>query len=130
MHESVFFPPTIFEAALLLILTAHRTLGTPTEATWPGFTTLHAMRACPQWPPQPLEHVVPGLGPDGCNFLQVRNLVLIVCVCVCVCVRASAIHTLTAQGLLRYQPGQRLEAIAALAHPYLQEAAAAQAKPG
>ncbi|KAM7067121.1 cyclin-dependent kinase 3 isoform 2-T2 [Molossus nigricans] len=69
-----------------------RTLGTPCEATWPGVTQLPDYKGSfPKWTRKGLEDVVPNLEPEGKDLLM---------------------------QLLQYDPGQRISAKGALAHPY------------
>ncbi|XP_014387231.1 PREDICTED: cyclin-dependent kinase 3, partial [Myotis brandtii] len=69
-----------------------RTLGTPSEATWPGVTQLPDYKGSfPKWTRKGLEDVVPNLEPEGKDLLQ---------------------------QLLQYDPSQRISAKGALAHPY------------
>lgn len=69
-----------------------RTLGTPSEATWPGVTQLPDYKGSfPKWARKGLEDVVPNLEPEGKDLLQ---------------------------QLLQYDPSQRISAKGALAHPY------------
>ncbi|XP_008829579.1 cyclin-dependent kinase 3 [Nannospalax galili] len=68
------------------------TLGTPSEATWPGVTQLPDFKSSfPKWTRKGLEEIVPSLGPQGKDLLM---------------------------KLLHYDPGQRISAKTALAHPY------------
>ncbi|XP_007645558.1 cyclin-dependent kinase 3 isoform X2 [Cricetulus griseus] len=69
-----------------------RTLGTPSEATWPGVSQLPDFQdSFPRWTRRGLEEIVPSLGPEGKDLL---------------------LH------LLQYDPSQRISAKTALAHPY------------
>ncbi|XP_012968751.1 cyclin-dependent kinase 3 isoform X2 [Mesocricetus auratus] len=69
-----------------------RTLGTPSEATWPGVSQLPDFQGSfPRWTRRRLEEIVPSLGPEGKDLL---------------------LH------LLQYDPSQRISAKTALAHPY------------
>ncbi|XP_053425539.1 cyclin-dependent kinase 3 isoform X2 [Nycticebus coucang] len=69
-----------------------RTLGTPSEATWPGVTQLPDYKGSfPKWTRKGLVEIVPSLEPEGKDLLM---------------------H------LLQYDPSQRISAKAALAHPY------------
>ncbi|XP_028608757.1 cyclin-dependent kinase 3 isoform X1 [Grammomys surdaster] len=69
-----------------------RTLGTPSEAMWPGVSQLpDYQRSFPKWNRKGLEGIVPSLGPEG------KDLLL---------------------QLLQYDPSQRISAKTALAHPY------------
>ncbi|XP_035890044.1 cyclin-dependent kinase 3 isoform X2 [Phyllostomus discolor] len=68
-----------------------RTLGTPSEAMWPGVTQLPDYKGSfPKWTKKGLEDVVPNLEPEGQDLLM----------------------------LLQYDPSQRISAKGALAHPY------------
>ncbi|XP_017919261.1 PREDICTED: cyclin-dependent kinase 3 isoform X2 [Capra hircus] len=69
-----------------------RTLGTPSEAMWPGVTQLPDYKGSfPKWTSKGLEEVVPSLEPEGQDLLL---------------------------QLLQYDPSRRISAKAALAHPY------------
>ncbi|XP_029401734.1 cyclin-dependent kinase 3 isoform X2 [Mus pahari] len=69
-----------------------RTLGTPSEATWPGVSQMPDYQSSfPKWNRKELEEIVPSLGPEG------KDLLL---------------------QLLQYDPSQRISAKTALAHPY------------
>ena len=49
-------------------------LGTPDDHIWPGVTELPDYKPTfPQWGPQPLASVIPRLGEDGYDVLQVRS---------------------------------------------------------
>ncbi|XP_006145839.2 cyclin-dependent kinase 3 isoform X2 [Tupaia chinensis] len=78
-----------------------RTLGTPSEAVWPGVTQLPDYKGSfPKWTRKGLEEIVPSLEPEGRDLLM---------------------------QLLQYDPGQRISAKAALAHPYFSTAEASLA---
>ncbi|XP_032312692.1 cyclin-dependent kinase 3 isoform X2 [Camelus ferus] len=69
-----------------------RTLGTPSEAIWPGVTQLPDYKGSfPKWTRKGLEEIVPSLEPEGKDLLT---------------------------QLLQYDPSRRISAKAALAHPY------------
>ncbi|KAB0400700.1 hypothetical protein E2I00_008326, partial [Balaenoptera physalus] len=69
-----------------------RTLGTPSEAMWPGVTQLPDYKGSfPKWTRKGLEEIVPHLEPEGKDLLM---------------------------QLLQYDPSRRISAKAALAHPY------------
>ncbi|NXV82789.1 CDK3 kinase, partial [Atlantisia rogersi] len=69
-----------------------RTLGTPTEVTWPGVTQLpDYKRNFPQWAQKDMKEILPNLDQDG------RDLLL---------------------QLLLYDPSRRISAKAALSHQY------------
>ncbi|KAL1780238.1 cyclin-dependent kinase 3 isoform X1 [Sigmodon hispidus] len=70
-----------------------RTLGTPSEATWPGVSQLPDFKnSFPKWTRKGPEEIVPSLGPEGKDLLLSQ--------------------------LLQYDPSQRISAKTALAHPY------------
>eukprot|EP00759_Apiculatamorpha_spiralis_P040372 PhF_6_TR38966/c0_g1_i1/m.58308 len=70
-------------------------LGTPTEASWSGVASLPDFKdAFPRWSKVPLENVVPNLDANGIDLLQ---------------------------QMLRYEPGDRISAKAALQHPYFDD---------
>lgn len=49
-----------------------RTLGTPSEAIWPGVTQLPDYKGSfPKWTRKGLEEIVPGLEPEGKDLLMV-----------------------------------------------------------
>lgn len=49
-----------------------RTLGTPSEAMWPGVTQLPDYKGSfPKWTRKGLEEIVPGLEPEGKDLLMV-----------------------------------------------------------
>jgi cyclin-dependent kinase 2 len=57
-----------------------RLLGTPTEETWPGVTSLPDFKsAFPKWPPKSVASVVPGLEPLGIDLLAVSFAELLSC---------------------------------------------------
>lgn len=50
-----------------------RTLGTPDENLWPGVSDLPDYKSSfPKWPVQNLQQVIPSLGQNGADLLQVR----------------------------------------------------------
>jgi cyclin-dependent kinase 2 len=72
-----------------------RVLGTPTEATWPGISTLPDYKDIfPLWPRRNLAELVPALDPAGLDVLS---------------------------QMLVYQPEQRATARALLNHPYFSD---------
>ncbi|XP_047688501.1 cyclin-dependent kinase 3 isoform X2 [Prionailurus viverrinus] len=80
-----------------------RTLGTPSEAIWPGVTQLPDYKGSfPKWTRKGLEEIVPGLEPEGKDLLM---------------------------QLLQYDPSQRISAKAALSHPYFLSAETSPAPP-
>ncbi|XP_039937270.1 cyclin-dependent kinase 3 isoform X2 [Hirundo rustica] len=69
-----------------------RTLGTPTEVTWPGVTQLPDYKSSfPRWPRKEMKDIVPNLDRDGRDLLT---------------------------QLLLYDPSKRISAKAALNHQY------------
>ncbi|KAH0520069.1 Cyclin-dependent kinase 18 [Microtus ochrogaster] len=86
------FPGSTVKEELYLIF---RLLGTPTEETWPGVTSLSEFRAYnfPRYLPQPLLSHAPRLDTEGINLLT---------------------------SLLLYESKSRMSAEAALSHPYFQ----------
>lgn len=69
-----------------------RSLGTPTEESWPGVSTLPDYKATfPNWKNNVLKSLVPGLSDDGLDLLE---------------------------KMLIYNPNNRISAKAALIHPY------------
>ena len=69
-----------------------RVLGTPSEEVWPGVSKLKEFKSnFPKWHPARLQELCPGLGDLGCDLLA---------------------------QMLRYDPGARITAKDALAHPY------------
>lgn len=53
-----------------------RTLGTPSEAMWPGVTQLPDYKGSfPKWSRKGLEEIVPGLEPEGKDLLMVGTAV-------------------------------------------------------
>ncbi|XP_059720264.1 cyclin-dependent kinase 3 isoform X6 [Haemorhous mexicanus] len=69
-----------------------RTLGTPTEVTWPGVTQLPDYKGSfPRWPRKEMKDIVPNLDRDGRDLLT---------------------------QLLLYDPSKRISAKAALSHQY------------
>lgn len=72
-----------------------RTLGTPTNETWPGVEELPSFKASfPKWRGKPLSEVVPQLDPDGSDLFS---------------------------KLLAYNPAYRISAKRALQCAYFQE---------
>ena len=64
--------PTI----LPLSLYAHRVLGTPTDATWPGVMELPDFKQTfPRWAPKPMVQVIPKLSSEGRDLLLVSFVV-------------------------------------------------------
>ncbi|XP_072501862.1 cyclin-dependent kinase 3 isoform X1 [Notamacropus eugenii] len=69
-----------------------RTLGTPSEAMWPGVTQLPDYKGSfPKWTKKSIEEIVPSLDPEGKDLLM---------------------------QLLQYDPNRRISAKAALTHHY------------
>lgn len=76
-----------------------RLLGTPDSTSWPGVDALPDYKdSFPKWPRRNLAEAVPDLEPAGLDLLA---------------------------GMLRYAPGDRLTAKAALSHPYFADIASA-----
>jgi len=72
-----------------------RLLGTPTEDNWPGVSSYRDYKATfPQWSPQRLEDVVPGLDALGIDLLK---------------------------KCLVYEPSKRISSREALRHPYFED---------
>eukprot|EP01113_Clastostelium_recurvatum_P030689 TRINITY_DN3750_c0_g1_i1.p1 TRINITY_DN3750_c0_g1~~TRINITY_DN3750_c0_g1_i1.p1 ORF type:complete len:300 (+),score=6.40 TRINITY_DN3750_c0_g1_i1:182-1081(+) len=72
-----------------------RTLGTPSEETWPGVTSLPDYKPTfPQWSAQPLQKAVPTLDVQGLDLLT---------------------------QMLQYEPSKRISAKAALEHPWFND---------
>lgn len=72
-----------------------RTLGTPTEKTWPGVTSLRDYsEGFPKWPAKSLEKAVPGLCKQGYDLLG---------------------------KMLAYDPAKRISCKDAMAHPYFDD---------
>ncbi|XP_055834043.1 cell division control protein 2 homolog D [Solanum dulcamara] len=82
------------DSELQQLLHIFRLLGTPNEELWPGVSKLVNWHEYPQWKPQPLSTVVPGLDEDG-------------------------IHLLTE--MLHYEPSKRISAKKAMEHPYFDD---------
>ena len=72
-----------------------RTLGTPTEAEWPGVSSLpDYKKEFPKWPRRSLRHVVPELDEIGIDLLS---------------------------KMLAYDPARRISARAAMDHPFFDD---------
>lgn len=72
-------------------------LGTPSESdnSWPGVSRLPDYRdVFPRWPKKPMSEVLPQLDSEGCDLLN---------------------------AMLRYSPGERINAKDAMAHPWFSE---------
>jgi len=79
-----------------------RTLGTPTEETWPGVSQYRDFKATfPKWGPRSLSTLLPDLEPEGLDLLS-RMLV--------------------------YEPGKRISSLTAMQHPYFDDLKALKAK--
>lgn len=79
-----------------------RTLGTPTEETWPGVSQYRDFKGSfPKWSGKPLAKIIPDLEPEGIDLLQ---------------------------QMLIYEPGKRISSIAAMQHPYFDDLKALKAK--
>jgi len=79
-----------------------RTLGTPTEETWPGVSQYRDFKPTfPKWSPRPLSTILPDLEPEGLDLLS---------------------------QMLVYEPGKRISSIAAMQHPYFDDLKALKAK--
>lgn len=51
----------------------NRVLGTPTEESWPGVTSLQDWNDdFPRWPPLNLANLITNLPDDGINLVEVR----------------------------------------------------------
>jgi len=78
-------------------------LGTPTDAVWPGVSSLPDYKPTfPRWKANPLSNVVKGLDAAGLDLLQ---------------------------QMLHYEPSKRISAKAALNHPYFADVNKAAAVP-
>ncbi|KAF3619812.1 cell division control protein 2 D [Capsicum chacoense] len=82
------------DSELQQLLHIFRLLGTPNEQLWPGVSKLVNWHEYPQWKPQALSTVVPGLAEDGINLLQ---------------------------EMLHYEPSKRISAKKAMEHPYFDD---------
>lgn len=83
-----------------------RLLGTPTDATWPGVSSLPDYKPTfPQWAARPLAEAASTLDPVGMDLLAVS---------------ATGV-ALTRQKMLIYEPSRRISAKAALSHPYFDD---------
>ena len=72
-----------------------RAVGTPTEETWPGVTSLPDYTGTfPQWPRKPMHKVCPRLGADGHDLLE---------------------------KMLAFDPAKRICARDAMAHPFFDD---------
>lgn len=79
-----------------------RVLGTPTEESWSGVSSLRDFKSTfPKWPPQPLSNVVKDLDPLGIDLLT---------------------------QMLQYDPRRRISAVEAMQHPYFDDYKALKAK--
>ena len=119
------------------------TLGTPTEASWPGVSQLPDFKnTFPQWArkaracevglvgaglrcalcPYRLQEwttVVPTLCAAGCDLLAVRAPCLLG-----VCAAAEPpLHVCAAQQMLVYEPSKRVSARVAMSHPFFDDLA-------
>ncbi|XP_074578099.1 cyclin-dependent kinase B1-1-like isoform X2 [Curcuma longa] len=81
----------IGQSELHQLLCIFRLLGTPTEETWPGVSSLRDWHSYPQWRSQDLALVVPSLEPEGIDLLS---------------------------KMLEYDPAKRISALKAMDHPY------------
>ncbi|KAJ7544962.1 hypothetical protein O6H91_09G100600 [Diphasiastrum complanatum] len=59
------------DSELQQLLHIFRVLGTPDEDMWPGVSKLRDWHEYPQWQPQDIGRVVPGLDPNGLDLLSV-----------------------------------------------------------
>lgn len=82
------------DSELQQLLHIFRVLGTPNEEVWPGVNKLRDWHEYPQWQPQKLSKVVPGLDSNGVHLLL---------------------------EMLQYDPSKRISAKAALQHPYFDD---------
>lgn len=79
-----------------------RTLGTPTEETWPGVSQYRDFKpSFPKWSAKPLSKIIPDLEPEGIDLLQ---------------------------QMLIYEPGKRISSVAAMQHVYFDDLKALKAK--
>lgn len=82
------------DSELQQLLHIFRLLGTPSEEVWPGVNQLPNWHEYPQWNPQNISSVVPGLEADGIDLLS---------------------------KMLQYQPAMRISAKKAMEHPYFDD---------
>ncbi|CAN4092835.1 unnamed protein product [Withania somnifera] len=82
------------DSELQQLLHIFRLLGTPNEELWPGVSKLVNWHDYPQWKPQSLSTVVPGLDEEGIHLLS---------------------------EMLHYEPSKRISAKKAMEHPYFDD---------
>ncbi|XP_077210359.1 cell division control protein 2 homolog D-like [Tasmannia lanceolata] len=82
------------DSELQQLLHIFRLLGTPNEEVWPGVSELRNWHEYPQWSPQNLSSMVPGLDADGLDLLS---------------------------KMLLYNPLKRISAKKAMEHPYFDD---------
>lgn len=79
-----------------------RTLGTPTEETWPGVSQFRDFKSSfPKWSPKSLAKIIPDMEPEGLDLLA---------------------------QMLVYEPGKRISSVAAMQHVYFDDLKALKAK--
>ncbi len=103
-------------------------LGTPTDAVWPGVTSLeyYATTTFPSWPGVPLARVAPALGVRARSArARARGAwEASALTCACVTARAQPAGLDLLRRMLTYNPAERISATDALAHPFFSAPAA------
>ena len=144
----VLFLGPVWDAFIMPVsppLCSCRTLGTPTEATWPGVTKLPDFKETfPKWPSKGLAKTCPKMGADALDLLEVRDStwrgagvcrLWTVVMSKAVGKGATASHPLSpyfscahfvpysclfflSQKMLAYDPAKRISCRDAMAHPF------------